>query len=64
MEQFAFVPVRRAEDSSEEYFDVTQMSGSALIVDKYVSDTAKEIPSWSAANPVLRIARVRIVELP
>lgn len=62
MEQFAFVPVRRAVDSSEEYFDVTQMSGSALIVDKYVSDSAKELPAWNAANPVLRIARVRIVE--
>jgi hypothetical protein len=59
---FRYVAIRKPVDGKE-FID---MHGSAFFIDevkRHVAITAKDMPSWHGANPVVRIGRVKIEEV-
>ena len=58
-----YVAVRKATDDGHEWYDVTTFSGLIECTRSLASQTDARLRSWANANPVVRIATVRIEEV-
>ncbi len=58
-----WVAVRHSADGYD-WIDTSSMSHSATSVQAETDGDDKLIPCWAAANPVVRVVQVKIVEVP
>lgn len=62
MRKNAWVAIRKATDSGEEWMDTETLHVFPETVASKVEETNKQIPKWAKAHPVVRIVPVTIVE--
>lgn len=62
--EYYFASVRKPEDAIHEFFNISEIDCLRELVEASIKENAKNIPGWHKANPVQRIVRIKIEELP